>query len=101
MNENSEGAHAMSMEPRFTLPAIGSPASSTRKSVELLRACSPRMPIHQTCDSRYWNEAYPPSALRIDLPSAVESPCRYSLCRIQPWRLEFLGGTLRTVMSAP
>src|SRR5437867_1009202 len=100
-NENSEGVHATFAETRFTLPGIGAPVSSTRKSVKLSRACSPRMPTHQICDRRYWNDAYPPSATLMWAPSTVESFWRYSLCRIHPCRFELLGGTLRIVTSAP
>jgi len=42
---------------QFTFAGIAAPVSSTTKSVKLLRACSPRMPAQQICDSRYWNEA--------------------------------------------
>src|SRR5882672_8545590 len=94
-NENSEGAHAMLAETRFTVPEIGVPALSTRKSVKLLRASSPRMPVHQTCDRRYWNDAYPPSCSRVYVPPTDEPFWRYSPCRIHPCRFELLGGTLR------
>src|SRR6266850_8339543 len=84
-NENSEGIHAMLAETRFTLPGIGSPAPSTRKSVKLLRACSPRTPVHQTCDKRYWNDAYPPCCSLV-YPPADEPFWMYSPCRIHPLR---------------
>src|ERR1044072_9947104 len=100
MNENSDGVHAMFTDPPFTLPGI-SPVSSTMKSVTLLRACSPRTPTHQTCDKRYWKDAYPPSCSRRNVEPRDTAFCRYSLCRIQPCRFEFRGGTLRNVTSAP
>src|SRR5262245_14510729 len=101
MYENSEGVQAMFTEPRFTLAGSGTPASSTTKSVKLCRACSPRMPAHQTCERRYWKDAYPPSCSRVYVPPGLEPFWMYSLCRIQPCRLELVGGTLRNVTSAP
>src|SRR5437899_5175389 len=84
MNENSEGVQATFMEPRVTLPGIGAPLSSTRKSVKLLRDSSPRTPTHHTCDSRYWNDAYPPSCSRTYDPPADEPFWMSSLCTIEP-----------------
>src|SRR5512142_1600253 len=88
MNENSEGVQARFTDPRLILPAIGSPASSTMKSVKLRRACSPRIPAHQACDRRYWNDAYPPSDSRVYAPPGYETFWMYSPWRIQPLRLE-------------
>src|SRR5712671_246213 len=83
-NENSEGIHAMLAEALLILPGISSPAPSTRKSVKLLRACSPRAPTHQTCDKRYWNDAYPPSCSRVKVPPPDAPFWMYSPCRIHP-----------------
>src|SRR6266508_2748023 len=99
-NENSEGVHAMLTDPRVTLPGIEAPVLSTRKSAELLRACSPRTPIHQICDRRYWNDVYQPFCSLSRVPP-VESVWMYSPCRIHPCRFELLGGTLRKVTSRP
>src|SRR5437867_9271290 len=90
MNENSEGVQAMLTEDRVTLPGMGSPALSTKKSVKLSRACSPRMPVHQTCDRRYWNDVYQPFCSFVYVPPVVEAFWMYSLCRIHPRRFEFL-----------
>src|SRR5260221_4485012 len=99
-NENSEGTHAMLAETRSTLPGIAVPAPSTRKSVKLLRARSPRTPAHQTCDRRYWNDAYQPSGCLLEV-APVESVWRHSPCRIHPRRFEPFARTLRTVTSQP